>query len=122
MDSNKILDTDTENLTEEEKLERFKKLTDILSRDISRRLDEINSHINAIDLALESVIDMYTTILEDGDDTALVSLIRVAKKYSKQFDIWSMFIKEDCEMVKKITKRFSDKLPTDNVEELAEEQ
>ena len=122
MDSNKILDTDTENLTEEEKLERFKKLTDILSRDISRRLDEINSHINAIDLALESVIDMYTTILEEGDDTALVSLIRVAKKYSKQFDIWSMFIKEDCEMVKKITKRFSDKLPTDNVEELAEEQ
>ena len=47
MDSNKILDTDTENLTEEEKLERFKKLTDILSRDISRRLDEINSHIKS---------------------------------------------------------------------------
>ena len=121
MDSNKILDTDTENLTEEERLDRFKKLTDILSRDISRRLDEINSHINAIDLALESVIDMYTTILEEGDDTALVSLIRVAKKYSKQFDIWSMFIKEDCEMVKKITKRFSDKLPCDNVEDLSVE-
>ena len=80
MDSNKILDTDTENLTEEEKLERFKKLTDILSRDISRRLDEINSHINAIDLALESVLDLYNTVLEDHDEIALVTLIRIANK------------------------------------------
>lgn len=111
-----------DNMTNAEELETLKKSSDVMVRNVSRRLDEINSHINAIDLALESVIDMYTTILEEGDDTALVSLIRVAKKYSKQFDIWSMFIKEDCEMVKKITKRFSDKLPTDNVEELAEEQ
>lgn len=107
MDSNKILDTDTENLTEEEKLERFKKLTDILSRDISRRLDEINSHINAIDLALESVLDLYNTVLEDHDEIALVTLIRVANKYKNQFELWKQFIIEDTNMVSELTQRFS---------------
>lgn len=107
MDSNKILDTDTENLTEEEKLERFKKLTDILSRDISRRLDEINSHINAIDLALESVLDLYNTVLEDHDEIALVTLIRVANKYKNQFELWKQFIIEDTSMVSELTQRFS---------------
>lgn len=107
MDSNKILDTDTENLTEEEKLERFKKLTDILSRDISRRLDEINSHINAIDLALESVLDLYNTVLEDHDEIALVTLIRIANKYKSQFELWKQFIIEDTSMVSELTQRFS---------------
>lgn len=107
MDSNKILDTDTENLTEEEKLERFKKLTDILSRDISRRLDEINSHINAIDLALESVLDLYNTVLEDHDEIALVTLIRIANKYKNQFELWKQFIIEDTSMVSELTQRFS---------------
>lgn len=107
MDSNKILDTDTENLTEEEKLERFKKLTDILSRDISRRLDEINSHINAIDLALESVLDLYNTVLEDHDEIALVTLIRIANKYKSQFELWKQFIIEDTNMVSELTQRFS---------------
>lgn len=107
MDSNKILDTDTENLTEEEKLERFKKLTDILSRDISRRLDEINSHINAIDLALESVLDLYNTVLEDHDEIALVTLIRIANKYKNQFELWKQFIIEDTNMVSELTQRFS---------------
>ena len=103
----KILDTDTENLTEEEKLERFKKLTDILSRDISRRLDEINSHINAIDLALESVLDLYNTVLEDHDEIALVTLIRIANKYKSQFELWKQFIIEDTNMVSELTQRFS---------------
>ena len=107
MDSNKILDTDTENLTEEEKLERFKKLTDILSRDISRRLDEINSHINAIDLALESVLDLYNTVLEDHDEIALVTLIRIANKYKSQFELWKQFIIEDTSMVSELTQKFS---------------
>lgn len=107
MDSNKILDTDTENLTEEEKLERFKKLTDILSRDISRRLDEINSHINAIDLALESILDLYNTVLEDHDEIALVTLIRIANKYKNQFELWKQFIIEDTNMVSELTQRFS---------------
>lgn len=107
MDSNKILDTDTENLTEEERLDRFKKLTDILSRDISRRLDEINSHINAIDLALESVLDLYNTVLEDHDEIALVTLIRIANKYKSQFELWKQFIIEDTSMVSELTQRFS---------------
>ena len=107
MDSNKILDTDTENLTEEERLDRFKKLTDILSRDISRRLDEINSHINAIDLALESVLDLYNTVLEDHDEIALVTLIRIANKYKNQFELWKQFIIEDTSMVSELTQRFS---------------
>ena len=107
MDSKKILDTDTENLNEEEKLERFKKLTDILSRDISRRLDEINSHINAIDLALESVLDLYNTVLEDHDEIALVTLIRIANKYKSQFELWKQFIIEDTSMVSELTQRFS---------------
>ena len=51
-----------DNMTSAEELETLKKSSDVMVRNVSRRLDEINSHINAIDLALESVIDMYTTI------------------------------------------------------------
>lgn len=94
-------------LSEAEELENFKKTSDILTRDISRRLDEINSHINAIDLALESIIDIYNEILEEHDEIALVTLIRIANKYKDQFENWAKFISEDIEMVSEITQRFS---------------
>jgi len=94
-------------LSEAEELENFKKTSDILTRDISRRLDEINSHINAVDLALESIIDIYNEILEEHDEIALVTLIRIANKYKDQFENWAKFISEDIEMVSEITQRFS---------------
>ena len=94
-------------LSEAEELENFKKTSDILTRDISRRLDEINSHINAVDLALESIIDIYNEILEEHDEIPLVTLIRIANKYKDQFENWAKFISEDIEMVSEITQRFS---------------
>ena len=94
-------------LSEAEELENFKKTSDILTRDISRRLDEINSHINAVDLALESIIDIYNEILEEHDEIALVTLIRIANKYKDQFENWAKFISEDIEMVSEITQRCS---------------
>ena len=41
-----------DNMTNAEELETLKKSSDVMVRNVSRRLDEINSHINAIDFSL----------------------------------------------------------------------
>ena len=92
---------------EEKELAQLKKMSDILTRETSRRLDEINSHINAIDLALESIIEMYDKTIEERDEVLLISLIRISNKYRDQFEVWKQFLNEDATMVADITKRFS---------------
>lgn len=91
----------------EKELAQLKKMSDILTRETSRRLDEINSHINAIDLALESIIEMYDKTIEERDEVLLISLIRISNKYRDQFEVWKQFLNEDATMVADITKRFS---------------
>ena len=56
--------TDNTNLTEQERLDTLKSMSDVLTRDVSRRLDEINSHLNAVDLALEAIIELYNKTIE----------------------------------------------------------
>ena len=96
---------------EQEDLISLKNMSDILTRDTSRRLDEINSHLNAIDLSLESIIEMYNKAMEERDEVLIVSLVRIANKYRDQFVVWKKFLDEDTTMVAEIAKRFSQ--PTD---------
>lgn len=96
---------------EAEDLQALKNMSDVLTRDTSRRLDEINSHLNAIDLSLEAVIEMYNKAIEERDEVLIVSLVRIANKYRDQFVVWKKFLDEDTTMVAEIAKRFSQ--PTD---------
>ena len=96
---------------EVEDLQALKNMSDVLTRDTSRRLDEINSHLNAIDLSLEAVIEMYNKAIEERDEVLIVSLVRIANKYRDQFVVWKKFLDEDTTMVAEIAKRFSQ--PTD---------
>lgn len=96
---------------EAEDLQALKNMSDILTRDTSRRLDEINSHLNAIDLSLEAIIEMYNKAIEERDEVLIVSLVRIANKYRDQFVVWKKFLDEDTTMVAEIAKRFSQ--PTD---------
>ena len=105
--------TDNTNLTEQERLDTLKSMSDVLTRDVSRRLDEINSHLNAVDLALEAIIALYNKTIEDRDDVLLVTLIRIANKYRDQFVVWKQFLDEDTTMVAEITKRFSRQVQED---------
>jgi hypothetical protein len=105
--------TDNTNLTEQERLDTLKSMSDVLTRDVSRRLDEINSHLNAVDLALEAIIELYNKTIEDRDDVLLVTLIRIANKYRDQFVVWKQFLDEDTTMVAEITKRFSRQVQED---------
>lgn len=96
---------------EAEDLQALKHMSDVLTRDTSRRLDEINSHLNAIDLSLEAIIEMYNKAIEERDEVLIVSLVRIANKYRDQFVVWKKFLDEDTTMVAEIAKRFSQ--PTD---------
>lgn len=96
---------------EAEELQALKNMSDVLTRDTSRRLDEINSHLNAIDLSLEAIIEMYNKAIEERDEVLIVSLVRIANKYRDQFVVWKKFLDEDTTMVAEIAKRFSQ--PTD---------
>lgn len=96
---------------EAEDLQALKNMSDVLTRDTSRRLDEINSHLNAIDLSLEAIIEMYNKAIEERDEVLIVSLVRIANKYRDQFVVWKKFLDEDTTMVAEIAKRFSQ--PTD---------
>lgn len=96
---------------EAEDLQALKNMSDVLTRDTSRRLDEINSHLNAIDLSLEAIIEMYNKVIEERDEVLIVSLVRIANKYRDQFVVWKKFLDEDTTMVAEIAKRFSQ--PTD---------
>lgn len=92
---------------EQEDLQALKNMSDVLTRDTSRRLDEINSHLNAIDLSLEAIIEMYNKAMEERDDVLIVTLVRIANKYRDQFVVWKKFLDEDTTMVAEIAKRFS---------------
>ena len=68
---------------------------------------------NAVDLALEAIIELYNKTIEDRDDVLLVTLIRIANKYRDQFVVWKQFLDEDTTMVAEITKRFSRQVQED---------
>lgn len=98
-----MCDMQEQSNTENERLKNIKILSDILVRDVSRRLDEINSHINAIDLAIEDIIEKYNKVMDDRDEVLLVTLLRISKKYKKQFSVWKDFLNEDLTMAEQIT-------------------
>lgn len=98
----------------------IKHLSEVATRRLSRRLDEINSHINSIDVALESVIEISQKALEDEHDVvALITMYRIAKKYNKMFAVWQRFLNEDIEMLIKITEKFTD-FDDEEIDKLAE--
>lgn len=90
---------------EDEKLTRLKQRVDLKTRQVSRKLEEINYHINEISIAFENIIELYQKASKEGDEVAEIVLARIAKKYHDRFDIWSLFIREDVEAVAEIVKR-----------------
>lgn len=102
----------------EQTVEDIKHLSEVATRRLSRRFDEINSHINSIDVAFESVIELFQKIIEDPNDkVALITMYRIAKKYNRMFSVWEKFLSDDIKMLIKITDKFSkfDESEIDNV-------
>lgn len=91
----------------------MRKQSTLKTRQISAKLDKINTHINAINSAFEDIVELYQKSMYEHDDLADVVLARVARKYEHIFDVWSVFIAEDIVAIKDITTRcnkFKEKL------------
>lgn len=91
----------------------MRKQSTLRTRQISAKLDKINTHINAINSAFEDVVELYQKSTYEHDDLADVVLARIARKYEHIFDVWSVFIAEDIVAIKDITTRcnkFKEKL------------
>ena len=87
------------------------------TRQISGKLDRINTHINAINNAHEEVIDLFRKAAEEHDDLADIVLARIARKYEHLFSVWAVFIAEDITAVNDIVTRcnkFRQKLENDD--------
>lgn len=97
--------------------EWIRKQSDLRTRQISSKLDKINTHINAINNAHEAVIDLFRKAAEEHDDLADIVLARIARKYEHLFDVWAVFIAEDITAVNDIVtrcNRFRQKLENDD--------
>lgn len=91
----------------------MRKQSTLKTRQISAKLDKINTHINAINSAFEDIVELYQKSMYEHDDLADVVLARIARKYEHIFDVWSVFIAEDIVAIKDITtrcNRFKEKL------------
>ena len=91
----------------------MRKQSTLKTRQISAKLDKINTHINAINSAFEDIVELYQKSMYEHDDLADVVLARIARKYEHIFDVWSVFIVEDIVAIKDITTRcnkFKEKL------------
>lgn len=91
----------------------MRKQSTLKTRQISAKLDKINTHINAINSAFEDIVELYQKSMYEHDDLADVVLARIARKYEHIFDVWSVFIAEDIMAIKDITTRcnkFKEKL------------
>lgn len=91
----------------------MRKQSTLRTRQISAKLDKINTHINAINSAFEDIVELYQKSMYEHDDLADVVLARIARKYEHIFDVWSVFIAEDIVAIKDITTRcnkFKEKL------------
>lgn len=91
----------------------MRKQSTLKTRQISAKLDKINTHINAINSAFEDIVELYQKSTYEHDDLADVVLARIARKYEHIFDVWSVFIAEDIVAIKDITTRcnkFKEKL------------
>ena len=91
----------------------MRKQSTLKTRQISAKLDKINTHINAINSAFEDIVELYQKSMYEHDDLADVVLARIARKYEHIFDAWSVFIAEDIVAIKDITTRcnkFKEKL------------
>lgn len=91
----------------------MRKQSTLKTRQISAKLDKINTHINAINSAFEDIVELYQKSMYEHDDLADVVLARIARKYEHIFDVWSVFIAEDVVAIKDITTRcnkFKEKL------------
>lgn len=95
-------------LTTEEKMILIKERSDVAVRRVSRRLDEINSYLNQIDISLESVCELYGDMQNLEDPIALITLHRICKKYKKMFDTWAIFLKEDVDMCRQLSDKYGD--------------
>ena len=73
----------------------MRKQSTLKTRQISAKLDKINTHINAINSAFEDIVELYQKSMYEHDDLADVVLARIARKYEHIFDVWSVFIAED---------------------------
>lgn len=97
--------------------EWIRKQSDLRTRQISSKLDKINTHINAINSAHETVIDLFRKAAEEHDDLADIVLARIARKYEHLFSVWAVFIAEDITAVHDIVTRcnkFRQKLDNDD--------
>ena len=97
--------------------EWIRKQSDLRTRQISGKLDRINTHINAINNAHEEVIDLFRKAAEEHDDLADIVLARIARKYEHLFSVWAVFIAEDITAVNDIVTRcnkFRQKLENDD--------
>lgn len=97
--------------------EWIRKQSDLRTRQISSKLDKINTHINAINNAHETVIDLFRKAAEEHDDLADIVLARIARKYEHLFSVWAVFIAEDITAVNDIVTRcnkFRQKLENDD--------
>lgn len=97
--------------------EWIRKQSDLRTRQISGKLDRINTHINAINSAHEEVIDLFRKAAEEHDDLADIVLARIARKYEHLFSVWAVFIAEDITAVNDIVTRcnkFRQKLENDD--------
>lgn len=95
-------------LTIEQKVEIIKEKSDVAVRRVSRRLDEINTYLNQIDISLESVCELFCDVQHLEDPIALITLHRICKKYKKLFDNWEQFFKEDIHMCQELSNRYAD--------------
>lgn len=97
--------------------EWIRKQSDLRTRQISGKLDRINTHINAINSAHEEVIDLFRKAAAEHDDLADIVLARIARKYEHLFSVWAVFIAEDITAVNDIVTRcnkFRQKLENDD--------
>lgn len=85
--------------------EWIRKQSNLRTRQISAKLDKINTAINAINTAYEDVVELYQKTAYEHDDLADIVLARIARKYGHIFDVWGVFISEDIIAVKDITTR-----------------
>ena len=95
-------------LTTEEKMALIKEKSNVAVRRVSRRLDEINSYLNQIDISLESVCELYGDVQNLEDPIALITLHRICKKYHKMFKNWALFLQEDTEMCQQLSEKYGD--------------
>ena len=80
--------------------EWIRKQSNLRTRQISAKLDKINTAINAINTAYEDVVELYQKTAYEHDDLADIVLARIARKYGHIFDVWGVFISEDIIAVK----------------------